>query len=72
LEKVRVPAGEFDAWKVESKSFRNTPWGNVKITTSYWYSATTRRTVKMMLAFDVSIGADSSTEIYELSDFPIM
>jgi serine protease Do len=69
LERVRVPAGEFEAWKIESVAGRNTPWGSVKVTGLYWYSGAMRRTVKMTLIADVSISADSSTETYELTAF---
>jgi hypothetical protein len=69
LEKVRVPAGEFEAWRIESAAGRNTPWGSVKLTGNYWYSTAIQRTVKMTMYWDVSIGVNSTIEIYELTAF---
>jgi hypothetical protein len=69
LEKVRVPAGEFEAWRIESAAGRNTPWGSIKLTGNYWYSAAIQRTVKMTMFWDVSIGVNSTIEIYELTAF---
>jgi len=47
-EKVQVPAGEFEATKVEAESTWSSPIGGAKeIQLTFWYAPKIGRTVKM-------------------------
>jgi hypothetical protein len=67
LEKVRVPAGEFDAWKIEAHSKEVTVEGPLSIVYHVWYSPTSQRAVKISLDFDHRIEIAKSQEILELA-----
>ena len=49
LERVRVPAGEFEAWKVEAVAAFDTRFGPTKATYTVWYSKSMARPVKLAL-----------------------
>jgi serine protease Do len=69
-EKVRVPAGEFTAWKIESISermFVSGPTFVVKCT--FWYAPEMSRTVKMNFFSKSSTDSLSGNETYELTSF---
>ena len=69
-ETVRVPAGEFKAWKVESISesiYAINQFFVVKCT--YWYAPEIKRTVKMYLHFRAETDAYTSSQTYELISF---
>jgi Trypsin-like peptidase domain len=68
-EQIRVPAGEFETWKVEAKSEITGQYGLVRITANYWYSVKMGRTVKMVLKNDWTQSSMSSHETYELVSF---
>jgi hypothetical protein len=70
MESVRVPAGQFKAWKIETTSERLyavNSFAVVKCT--YWYAPEVKRTVKMNLHIKSSTDAYSSNEAYELVSF---
>jgi hypothetical protein len=69
IEKVKVPAGEFEAWKVEGKANEVTPHGPMIITSQVWYSTTSRRAVKMRLNFDSRVEVIKSDETLELTAY---
>jgi S1-C subfamily serine protease len=69
-EKVRVPAGEFDAILVEATGKDYFVQTNVMVTCRFWYSAQIMRTVKMTLQVDQSLHTNNSNpETYELVAF---
>ena len=69
-EKVRVPAGTFDAVRVRATSQRNLGSDVVKIDYNYWYSPEFMRTVKMSLEVKYSNTAfQLNSESYELISF---
>ena len=70
MESVRVPAGQFKAWKIETTSesiYAVNFFSVVKCT--YWYAPEVKRTVKMNLYMKASTDAYSSNETYELVSF---
>jgi hypothetical protein len=68
-ETVRVPAGQFNAWRMEAVSRNQWGSGTVKITCNYWYAPEMMRTVKMTVEIEYQINVPKSTEIYELVAF---
>jgi S1-C subfamily serine protease len=63
-ERVRVPAGEFEAWKIEAVTNFNAHYGNMRVTCDMWYSPEARRAVKMhtvtrWLSFALDPGIES-------------
>lgn len=69
-ERVKVPAGEFDAWKIESESESTTYAGApITIKCTFWYSPAVKRSVKMQVLTDSDIQVVSTKEIYELTAF---
>ena len=69
-ETVRVPAGTFTATLVEAVVKENLGSSFVTITCNYWYAAEMKRTVKMSLNVQYSVGAvNTAPEIYELVAF---
>jgi serine protease Do len=69
-ETVRVPAGEFETWRVETTSNKiNQGGGGTSFRCTFWYSPTMMRTVKMNIVIDSLQIAASGDETYELSDF---
>jgi hypothetical protein len=67
-ETVRVPAGEFKAWKIESVSERMLEQHFVARCT-YWYAPEVKRSVKMTLYYKSATDALSSTQTLELESF---
>jgi|KBSMisStandDraft_5_1062788.scaffolds.fasta_scaffold03748_2 S1-C subfamily serine protease len=70
MESVRVPAGEFKAWKIETTSesiYAVNHFFEAKCT--YWYAPEVKRTVKMNLYMKTQTDAYSSNETYELVSF---
>jgi hypothetical protein len=69
-EKVRVPAGQYDAWRVETVSTPVTYNGNqIRIKCTYWYSPGISRAVKIVVFSESGYAVVQSTETYELSAF---
>jgi hypothetical protein len=68
-EKVRVPAGEFTAWRVETVSDTALGPEPAVVTCIFWYSPEIMRTVKMQSQTKWRIEADKSKETYELLGF---
>ncbi len=69
-ERVRVPAGEFDAMLVEVTSNDYFVQTNVKVTCRFWYAAQMKRAVKMSLQVNQSVSTNNSNpETYELLMF---
>jgi serine protease Do len=69
-ETVRVPAGEFETWRVETVSNKiNQGGGGTSLRCTYWYAPNVMRTVRMNVVIDSIQIAASSEETYELSEF---
>jgi len=68
-ERVRVPAGEFTAWRVETVSETALGPEPAVVTCTFWYSSEMMRTVKMHTETKWRIQADQSSETYELMAF---
>lgn len=69
-ETVRVPAGEFKAWKVESVSEQLYAVNQFFVARcTYWYAPEIKRTVKMNLYYKSPLDAISSSQTYELVSF---
>jgi hypothetical protein len=69
-EKVRVPAGEFEAWRIESESEPAIYNGNqIWIACTFWYAPTMTRAVKISVATKSNYAVVASTETYELAAF---
>jgi hypothetical protein len=66
-EKVRVPAGEFDAWRIDAVSDTETRHGVIKFTYRTWYSPAMQRTVKTFLDMNSPVGVEKSNETLELA-----
>jgi S1-C subfamily serine protease len=66
-EKVRVPAGEFDAWRIDAVSETVTRHGLIKFTYRIWYSAAMQRAVKTFLDMNSPVGVEKSNETLELA-----
>ena len=70
LEKVRVPAGEFEAWRVESVSNAANYNGNpVWIVCTFWYAPTMTRAVKISVTTHLNYATGTRTENYDLAAF---
>ena len=70
LETVRVPAGQFKAWKIETTSERMYAVNfNAVVKCTYWYAPEVKRTVKMNLYMKASTDAYTNNETYELVSF---
>lgn len=69
-EKVRVPAGQFEAVRVQVTSRRSLGSDVVRIECNYWYSPDAMRTVKMSLEVKYSNPSfNQNPESYELISF---
>ena len=69
-EKVRVPAGEFEAWRVESVSETAIYNGNpVWVICTFWYAPTMPRAVKISVTTKSQYAVGTTTETYELAGF---
>lgn len=65
-EKVRFPAGEFTAWKVETLSDQMYAVNQFFVAKCiYWYAPESKRTVKMHLTYKSPMDVLSNTQIYE-------
>lgn len=71
VEHVRVPAGEFDALKVEAVSdiHRWADSGDGYVRMRFWYAPGVKRTVKMERRFEASKTILGYTDVYELSTY---
>ena len=68
-ESVRVPAGEFKAWRLDAVSSQISLAGNgssTQLKCTYWYAPSARRSVKMTIKLDTPIIAAQADEAYEL------
>jgi hypothetical protein len=68
LEKVSVPAGVFEAWRIETQPLSSMA-SAVVIKCTYWYSPKSLRTIKMQFDTAPTSWGQSSSEIYELARF---
>jgi serine protease Do len=69
-EKVRVPAGEFNAWRIESISAPTYYNGNsIRIKCTFWYSAAAGKVVKLVMTTESGYSVVQGTETYELTAF---
>jgi hypothetical protein len=67
-ETVRVPAGEFQAWRIEAQS-QPDPGRPTRVKCTFWYSSTFSRTVKMNLKVDSPYLAARSDDTYALVSY---
>lgn len=69
-ESVRVPAGQFKAWKVETVSDQLYAVNQFFVARcTYWYAPEIKRTVKMILYYKANLDAISSIQTFELESF---
>jgi hypothetical protein len=69
-EKVKVPAGTFDAVRVQLTGEKSIALDTVRVVCNYWYSTESMRTVKMSLEIKYTNKSfQSNSEIYELASF---
>jgi hypothetical protein len=68
-ERIRVPAGEFDAWKIEATTQTETRHGPMKFTYRIWYSQAMQRAVKVFLDINSPVNIEKSSESLELSSY---
>ena len=68
-EMVRVPAGEFEAWRIETTSEPDNSGSQVRIKCTFWYSPAMQRTVKMSLHVDAVFISARTDNTYELVAF---
>ena len=75
VERIRVPAGEFEALKVEVVSNTHRLSVNYNcdgaVTLLFWYAPYIKRTVKMVRHVDMPICVLSHTDIYELAYYEV-
>jgi hypothetical protein len=67
-EQVKVPAGEFEAWRIEASSNTNMQYGEARLRYSIWYAPSMRRAVKIHLATLWPIDTQSTFETLELAE----
>lgn len=72
LEKLVTPAGEFEAWRVESKSYLSgLSWqGGFQILQKVWYAPAIDRVVRMEYRESRAMGADNVTELKSFQAAP--
>jgi hypothetical protein len=69
-ETVRVPAGEFNTWKIQAIGDGPLWQSNrFKIICTYWYSPDVLRSVKMSVVYDTDLKTAQSQDVYELIAF---
>ena len=68
-ETVRVPAGAFASWRIETESEESISWSRAKVRCTFWYSPEMKRTIKMTIDTIASLSANSGSEAYELVSF---
>jgi hypothetical protein len=70
IEKIRVPAGEFSAWRVDALSAAERYNGNqIRIKCTYWYSPEVGKAVKFSVATLSEYVVVTGAETYELVAF---
>jgi hypothetical protein len=69
-ETIRVPAGEYKAWKIETVS-NTVDFNGVRfnVRCQFWYAPEHKRAVKMNLVTESSVAVLSNSETYELVSF---
>lgn len=67
---MNVPAGRFDAWRIESVS-ESTTYNDqpVSVVCTFWYAPTMARAVRVTLTTQSSYTVIASTETYDLAAF---
>jgi hypothetical protein len=72
-EHIRVPAGDFEAIKVEaiSDTHRWADMGDGFVRLVFWYAPDTKRTVKMVRRLESSKIINSYTDVYELAHYEL-
>lgn len=68
-ETVRVPAGEFQSWRIEAVSEPDAGAQSTRIRCTFWYSPVLSRTVKMNMKVESSYLAARSDDTYDLVSF---
>jgi hypothetical protein len=73
VERIRVPAGEFEALKVEvvSDTHRLNMDCDGSVRLLFWYVPYIKRTVKMVRHVDMSMRVLSYTDVYELTSYKV-
>jgi S1-C subfamily serine protease len=69
VERVRVPAGELEAWKVVAETTLNMHYGDVKVVYNAWYSTAQQRPVKIAVATHWRITVQNTSETLELASY---
>lgn len=74
-ERVYVPAGEFDAIRVELKAIREIggirPTYPTRMTQVIWYSSKVKRVVKYTVLTEVPVSGPSDRDVYELASYTL-
>jgi hypothetical protein len=68
-ERVSVPAGEFEAWKINATAVADTRHGPMKFTYQVWYSQSMQRAVKIFLDINSPLNIEKGSETMELAAF---
>ena len=71
-ERIRVPAGEFMAIKVEgvTNTYKNT-YASQSLKLTYWYAPQVKRTVRLIREMRSDHLASRQEEIYELASYKL-
>jgi hypothetical protein len=62
-EKVRVPAGEFDAFKLEANGHSVVGGATAELAWTYWYAPAARAVVKAEYRTSAAVGSGTTTEL---------
>jgi hypothetical protein len=68
-ERVRIPAGEFQAWKVQAETKVKIHHGDIRLVCNLWYSPSVQRPLKVSLNSIWPITTQSTEEALELIEF---
>jgi len=70
-ETVRVPAGAFASWRIETESEEDSSGQGAhdKVKCTFWYSPEMKRTIKITIDTIANIQVRSGSEAYELASF---
>ena len=68
-ETVRVPAGVFLSWRIETESVDLSGIYPAKAKCTFWYSPESKRTIKMTIESNLLLTSQSGGESYELVSF---
>lgn len=68
-ERVKVPAGEFEAWKVQATTTVNTQYGDMKVVYDVWYSTLMNRAIKIGVTSRTGSTTTAASEFLELAAF---